>query len=177
MNGDATDPFDSVSSFFDESEYFTSVEVGWTSAKERYYTDNVHVTFWHVDRVDATGTPSGWGVNFSAAMWFDDRWMPFLRGGYAEDGGSLLETSVSAGLAFNAFDRRDLVGIAANWGEPNGRTFGPGLEDQVSVEAFYRLQLTQNVRVTPSVQLLFDPALSPRDDLIGVFGLRGVMTF
>jgi hypothetical protein len=33
------------------------------------------------------------------------------------------------------------------------------------------------VSVTPSVQLLFDPALNPDDDFIAVFGMRGVMTF
>ncbi len=45
------------------------------------------------------------------------------------------------------------------------------------MEAFYRLQLTQGFRVTPSVQLLFDPALNPDDDFIAVFGMRGVMSF
>ena len=102
--------------------------------------------------------------------------MPFLRAGYADDGGSLLETSVSAGGAANLFDNRDLAGIAANWGKVNEDTFGVD-GDQFAVEAFYRLQLSQSVCLTPSVQLLFDPALSPDEDFVAVFGMRGVASF
>ena len=177
LNSDPTDPFQSAEAFFDENEYFKSLEIGWTSSKDRFYTDNIHLTFWHVDEVEATGTPDGWGVNWSASYWVDDAFMPFLRGGYTEDGGSLLEASVSAGVAANLFDKRDLVGVAANWGQPNETTFGPGLDDQFGIELFYRLQVSEGVRVTPSVQLLWDPALNPDEDFAAVFGLRGVVTF
>ena len=70
---------------------------------------------------------------------------------------------------------RDLMGIAANWGRTNEETYGFE-DDQFTVEAFYRLQLTQGFRVTPSVQLLFDPALNPDEDQIWVFGLRARLT-
>ena len=50
-------------------------------------------------------------------------------------------------------------------------------DDQFTVEAFYRLQLTQAIRVTPSIQLLIDPVNNPDDDVIAVFGLRGVASF
>ncbi len=177
LNADPTDPFHSAEAFFDEDEYFKSLEVGWSSSEDRFYTDNVHLTFWHVDEVRATGAPDGWGVNWSASYWVDDAFMPFLRGGFAEDGGSLLETSVSAGVAANLFDGRDLIGAAANWGRPNSTTFGPGLDDQFGIELFYRLQASESVRVTPSVQLLWDPALNADEDFAAVFGLRGVVTF
>jgi len=176
LNADPTDPFKSAEAFFDQSEYFKSIEVGWTTSKERFFTDNFHLTVWHVDKIESTGTSDGWGMNLSASYWINDAFMPFVRGGFAEDGGSLLESSISAGIAANVYDR-DLVGLAANWGEPNEDTFGPGLDDQFGIEAFYRLQLSQSVRITPSVQLLFDPALNPDEDFAAVFGLRGVVTF
>ena len=48
------------------------------------------------------------------------------------------------------------------------------LRDQFAIEAFYRLQVTPALRVTPSVQLLFDPALNPDENLVAVFrGDRG----
>ena len=37
-------------------------------------------------------------------------WMPFLRGGYAEDGGSLMEASVSAGFGYRTAGGRDQLG-------------------------------------------------------------------
>jgi porin len=33
------------------------------------------------------------------------------------------------------------------------------LDDQYTAELFYRLQLTQNLAITPDVQLIIDPAL------------------
>jgi len=178
LNADPTDPFNGFDSFFDESEFFTSLEFGWTTSKDRFYTDNVHLTLWHVDAVDATGTSEGWGANFSASKWIDDNYMPFLRAGYTDGAGgmSLFEASVSVGVAANLCANRDLVGIAANWGRANEDTYGVD-DDQFTIEAFYRLQLTQAIRITPSVQLVFDPVNNPDDDFIAVFGLRGVASF
>lgn len=177
MNANPTDPFHSIETFFTKNEYFKSIELGWTASKDRFYTDNIHLTLWHVDGVEEFNSPDGWGVNFSASYWINDKVMPFLRLGVAEDGGSLLEDSVNVGLAFNVVENRDLIGIAANWGNPNEDTFGANLSDQYSLEAFYRLQVTQNIRLTPSLQLLFDPALNATEDFVAVFGLRGVLTF
>ena len=176
LNSDPTDPWEGVERVFDHSEFFHFVELGWTTSKDRFYFDNVHLTFWHVDEIDATATPDGWGLNFSVSRWIDERYMPFLRAGIAEDGGSLLETSVSAGIAVQAKED-DLFGLAVNWGEPNEDTFGPGLDDQYGLEMFYRAQVTENLRITPSVQLLANPALNPNDDLSAVFRMRGVLSF
>ena len=56
-----------------------------------------------MDESAPAGTPGGWGVlfNYSASI-NDDTLMPFIRGGYANDGGTLLERSVSVGLDYNA---------------------------------------------------------------------------
>ena len=40
------------------------------------------------------------------------------------------------------------------------------------MEAFYRLQLSDETALTTDVQLLLDPALNPEDDSIWVLGLR-----
>ena len=174
-NADPTEPFEGFDSFFNENDYFTSLEVGWTSSQQRIIFDNVHATIWHTDGSDTLAVNDGWGIAASASFWIDDQWMPFLRGGFAEDGGTLLETSLSAGLGWqpDPGPNKDLLGAAVNWGKPNSDTFGPGLDDQFSGELFYRLNITETVAITPSVQLVVDPALNPDDDMIGVFGLRG----
>ncbi|UCG22146.1 MAG: carbohydrate porin, partial [Deltaproteobacteria bacterium] len=66
----------------------------------------------------------------------------------------------------------DLLGFGFNWGEPNEDTFGPGLRDQYTTEAFFRWQLTPQFAITPDVQLLINPALNTEEDQIWVFGLR-----
>ncbi len=98
--------------------------------------------------------------------------MPFIRGGYADDGGTLLERSVSVGLGYNAVDGRDQLGVAANWGRPNEDSFGPDLDDQYTFEVFYRLQVTEQFALTPDIQYLVDPALNPTEDSLWIFGLR-----
>jgi porin len=169
-NADPTDPFQD--SFFDEHEYFTHAELGWTSAREKAYLDNIHVTFWHADERSKAVTNDGWGFNLSASWWFADAWMPFLRGGYAHEGGSLLEKSASVGIGYQPLTARDVLGLAFNWGEPNSDTFGPGLDDQYGVEFFWRIQLLNHLAITPSIEWLLDPALNPDESSVWLFGLR-----
>ncbi len=69
--------------------------------------------------------------------------------------------------------RKDLFGLGLNWSRPSETGVGPGLDDQYTMEAFYRLQLSQNFAITPDVQLLIDPALNPQEDRLWVIGLRG----
>jgi porin len=64
----------------------------------------------------------------------------------------------------------DEVGLAINWGDPPDSSHS----SQTTGEFFYRLQLSNGIAITPSVQLLKDPALSPTDDTI--WGIRFRLT-
>ena len=169
---DPTKPFDTVGDFFSENEYFSSIELGWTRSQGRIYQDNMHLTLWHVDESIPAETPGGWGVAFNYSRSLDDdKWMPFVRGGYADDGGTLLQKSLSVGVGYNALGNQ--LGVAANWGQPNEDSFGPDLDDQFVFEAYYRWQLTEQFAITPDIQYLKDPALNAEQDSLWVFGLRG----
>ena len=89
-NGDPGKPFEGFDNFFSDNEYFTSVEIGWTSSHDRIIFDNTHLTFWHKDRQVEAGVNSGWGAAFSYSRYVNDKLMPFVRGAYADDGGTLL---------------------------------------------------------------------------------------
>ncbi|MES0404343.1 MAG: carbohydrate porin, partial [Hyphomicrobium sp.] len=43
---------------------------------------------------------------------------------------------------------------------------------QYAAELFYRVQLTQELQITPSLQLIWDPILNRDESTIAVFGLR-----
>jgi porin len=157
---DPTDPFDdSFDRFFNDDEHFKTLELGWTESQQRIYQDNTHVTLWHVDDSVAAGAVR-------------DHWMPFVRGGYAEDGGSLLQKSLSAGVLYQRSPGADLFGAGLNWGQPNESTFGSGLDDQYTAEVFYRIPVTQQFALTPNIEYIRNPALNPVDDSLWVFGLR-----
>lgn len=172
-NSDPTRPGDGFESFFDQNEFFKHIEVGWTTSKDRAYLDNIHVTFWHADERVEANVPDGWGVNVSGALFVQDRWLPFLRGGYAKDGGSLLETSVSTGVGYLTAPGAHVLGLGLNWGRPNESTFSPGLDDQFAVEAFMRIQVANQVAITPDIQFIVNPALSPDASSLWLFGVRG----
>jgi porin len=174
-NGDPKDPDDGFDTFFNDNEYFTFAELGWTTSPEKVYLDNVHLTLWHVDEREDAGTEEGHGAVFSFSRYLDNSYMPFLKAGYADDGSSLLEKSVSVGVGYQPSPVEgvgNLLGLGVNWGEPNSSVFGSGLNDQYSTEVFYRWQVSKEFALTPNVQAVIDPALNPDDDTIWVFGLR-----
>jgi porin len=169
-NSDPTDPFEGFDSVANDSDFFKYVEVGFTPRQDKIYFDNTHITFWHVDE-RVNGTPDGWGVNLSWQRWIDDKWLPFVRGGYTEDSGSLLEKSVSVGLGYQPVPMRGVIGFGFNWGEPNQTSF-EGADDQYTTELFWRYQLTNELAVTPSIQYIKDPAINIEEDKLWVFGFR-----
>jgi porin len=158
--------------FFDDSEYFSYVELGATSSKDRIYLDNIHATLWHSDARNAAGSPEGWGVAFTAQKFLCDKWLPFFRFGYADGDAALMQTTFSTGLGLQR-ENRDVAGVGLSWGSPADGT----LRDQFTSEFFYRFQLTQFLAVTPDVQLIIDPALNPNTDVLALFGVRLRATF
>jgi len=176
-NGDPSRPFDGFDNFFSDNEYFKSVELGYTSSHERIIFDNYHVTLWQKDEQVEASVPDGWGVAFSASRYINDNMMPFIRGAYTKDAGSLLQKSLSAGVGYQteAFD--GLLGAGLNWGQANETTFGPGLDDQFAIEVFYRVPAGKRVALTADVQFIKDPAINPAENSIWMFNLRGRVTF
>ena len=72
---------------------------------------------------------------------------------------------------------QNLWGVGMNWGEPNESTWGSGLRDQYTFEVFYRINITQQLAVTPDLQWIKDPTNNPAEDSIWILGVRARMTF
>ena len=165
-----SDPVDPLDDLLNESDFFKWVEIGFTPGQQKIYFDNLHVTFWHVDE-RANGTTDGWGLNGSWQRWIDDKWLPFIRGGYTKDSGSLLKRSISVGVGYQPVPMRGVIGFGFNWGRPNETSFGD-VDDQYTTELFWRYQLTTELAVTPTIQYIVDPALNPYESSLWAFGLR-----
>ncbi len=176
-NGDPSKPFEGFDNFFSDNEYFTSVEIGWTSSHERIIFDNAHLTLWHKDRQVELGVNSGWGAAFSYSRYLNDNFMPFIRGAYADDGGSLLKKSLSVGVGYQTEAFSGLLGLGLNWGEPNEDTFSPGLSDQFAIEAFYRVPVGKRVAITADTQFIKDPALNPDESTLWMLNVRARLVF
>ncbi|MGB5611054.1 MAG: carbohydrate porin [Sedimenticolaceae bacterium] len=176
-NGDPSDPWDSVDTFFNDGEYFKHIEAGWHGSWDARLDDNIHLTLWQADERTQADIPDGWGVAFSFSKRINERWLPFLRIGYADGSGAVLERSVSTGFAHYTPDKQGVFGLGLNWGRPNQDAFGMDARDQYTVEAYYRLQIADHLTITPDIQLIKDPATNPDDDCLWVAGLRARLSF
>ncbi len=169
---DPANPLKSFETFFTNTDFFKSVEVGWVSSKERHFFDNIHLTWWHSDGSEVTASLPGWGLAFSGTWYFQDKFMPFVRGGYAKDGGALLQKSLNVGLGYYLKEGGSLLGGAFGWGEVNESTWAEGLENQLTMEIFYRMQVSSRLAITPDLQFLKNPALNPDVNSIFLWGIR-----
>lgn len=176
-SADPTSVFQGFNTFFGDFDTFKTFEIGITGGGKQFFLQNAHVSIWQIDDSKATGSPGGWGVLGSISTVIDGTWLVFLRGGWAHEGGGPYEASVSSGFGYMSKPGGNLLGVGVNWGRPNSATFPLDLNDQWTGEIFYRVQLAENFQITPSVQLLVNPALNPDQDLIALFGLRGRVVF
>jgi porin len=167
-NGDPTEPSFDV---FETGETFKSVEIGYTSGSDRIYFDNIHLTVWQSDAAEDGSRAEDKGAAFSAAWFIDNTWMPFLRAGVAEGTAALYERSLSTGLGWYRRNT-DLAGIGFNWAEAKDID-----ETQFTTEAFYRFNISPDFQITPSIQYIRDPLLSPGQDDLTILGLRTRIVF
>jgi len=165
MESDPTKPF---SSLLDESHYFKTVELGWTSGKDQIYVDNFHITFWDADESLEQGQGADSGVNFSASKMMG-AWLPFLRVGVADNGSLLgIDTSVSTGFAlYGLGGKSNTLGAALNWADVITAN-----DDQITLEAFYLMKLMPFWELTPDIQIVQNPANNPNEDQEIILGLR-----
>lgn len=168
-NGLVTDDLE----FFDDgAEFWKTIEFGWSPDVSQRFTHQVNVSFWHVDERDDITTDDSYGVAVSANWLLTNNIMPIFRAGWSEGEAPIYNKTITGGLTYKLDNRTDELGFAFNWGDPAAA----GLDDQITSELFYKLQLAQNLAITPSVQYLIDPAQNPDEDSITIVGLRFRLT-
>ncbi|MGF1727654.1 carbohydrate porin [Photobacterium nomapromontoriensis] len=173
---DVLEGFDTL---FNDHDLFTSLELGWTASQEQIYTDNIHLTYWHIDPTfndDGSVRHSAFasqGLNYSLSYFVTPHLMPFLRGGFSFEGdAALYETSVSAGLGYFALGApNNNLGFAVNWSQANKDAWGTN-DSQLIIEAFYNIQIGDYIQLTPDLQWINNPLLSDESNAF-VLGLRG----
>ena len=153
-----------------DERFFGAAEVGITHTIDGLGEGNWRLIGWGVDQA---GADSDQGVALSGDQALGDNGLTaMLRAGWSDGAATGVETMVSAGLGWDRPLNRpaDMIGVAWVWADPTGG------QDEHVVEAFYRLQLTDHLAVTPDVQLLIDPAGSD-ESVVGVFGTRVQLSF
>ncbi len=121
-----------------------------------------------MDEREDAGIPSGHGFAVGANKTWNETWMLFGRAGWSDGAAPIYESTATIGAGRLIRQWSDVFGIALNWGSPQDGS----LKDQWTTEVFYRLQLSQNLQLTPSIQYLKDPALNPEHSSLWIASLR-----
>ncbi|MCX2760469.1 carbohydrate porin [Vibrio sp. Sgm 22] len=158
--GNASDLSQGVKDFFDTGATWKSLEVGYTPSKEMLFIDNAHISFWQRDAVG--NDKEGHGVSVSVSGLINNQWLPFVRAGWAQDGGAMYDASISAGFGYIPASRsEDMIGLAFNWASPMASTFGDiDFDDQYTAELYYRAKVTPWLQLSPSVQVMNHTAIN-----------------
>lgn len=171
---DTDDPFEEGL-----DELYKTVEVGYSPTRGERYFKNIHVTLWQMDEKTAYGEDNTYqdgaeGIVIGANYTWDLEWMVFAKLGFSSVDSAavpqLYERDVTVGFIKYFAQRSDLLGMSLSHGQIPDE-FGTPNDAQTTFEAFYRIQLAQNMAITPNVQYLIDPALNTEDDIL-VTGIR-----
>lgn len=165
---DANGHLDDVAVFKHGSEFFSYAEMGWAPSSTERELKGLHVTLWHVDERVAENVPDGEGIAFAGSWSFDKEWILFGRAGQSRGGASLMKRSATVGASHIWKAYFDVFGLAVNYSQPENQQ----LRDQTTFETFLKIQLAQNIAITPSFQWLINPALNTQHDHVEIVGFR-----
>jgi porin len=109
----------------------------------------------------------GWSV--SADQNLSDDLGVFLRYDGNDGGINAIRHLLAVGVSFlTPFGREnDEAGIGVSYSHPSSND----LQDEYSAEAYYRVQLTEGIEVSPDAQVVFNPSAG-NQDVVGIFGVR-----
>ena len=159
--------------FFEKGEFFTQAYVSWSpNARKERYSKAIGMTAWHSDFRSQRDISESYGLALSANWLFAKRWAPFFRTAWSEGNGPIANANVNAGLQFLKPDSDDVLGLGWSWQKLANRNLG----QQNTIELFWRKSIASNIEITPSIQVLIDPALTD-DNAVTLFGLRSRFTF
>jgi porin len=163
LNGSQT----SMDCFGEGLELYKQAFVGWSPSRSLRFSQAIIMTLWHADSRE-NGQASGKGVALSANWMFDDKWMPFVRVGVSDGEAAVMKSQLSTGLTYRFGKHRSEIGVAVSLQDPTNNS----LEEQTTFEAYYRWQLSPQLALTPSLQVLRNPALNPERSTVVLGGLR-----
>lgn len=159
---------------FSEDDYAYMGYVNYRPEMEGLGKGNYQLNVYEVDATDNGGNSRGLSLTFTQDV--GDRHLAFVKFNRANKRRG--ETKQSAALALMQKGvhkwEDDLVGIGAGWGDPTD----PTRRDEYVLEAFWRMQITPSVQITPDVQLWLKTSRpSSNSDPQAVFSVRGTIDF
>lgn len=154
-----------------DRKFMEGVELGWSSGSLGEEYRHYRVGMW---RDDTKNNGSGFGGGFGLEHEFSNGWTPFGRFAFGTSTGSAIKQIEGVGLArVRPFGRRgDFFGLAFNHSQPSS-----GKHHESIFESFYRLRLTQSVRIGPDLEVSIHPTYATRAYTTTLLGARMEIIF
>ena len=121
------------------------------------------------------------GLSFSASQPVGDKGGLFLRANTVWNSSQPIQSSVAGGAVYNNPLGRaplDQIGLGFAWNRVNQALYaGTFTRPSESMVEFYWSWSVRHLLITPDVQLYFQPALTPAEQVAAVFSLRVTVLF
>jgi porin len=155
-----------------DRKYAETAELGWTSGTLGEEYRLYRIGMW---RDDTKNNGSGFGGGFEFDHELSNGWTPFGRFSFGTTKGTAIKDIYGLGLArIHPFGRTgDMFGAAFNYSQPNL----PGKRHESVFETFYRLRLTQSVRIGPDLEVSIHPTNANKAYTTTLLGARMEVIF
>lgn len=122
------------------------------------------------------------GLSFSASQPLGEHWGLFLRANTAWNSSWYIQSSIAGGAVYNdplGRDPLDQIGLGIAWNKTNQSLYAGtfALPSETMLELYWAWTVFKRLQVTPDLQLYFQPALTPTQQLAAVFSLRVSVLF
>ncbi len=121
------------------------------------------------------------GLSFSASQPFGEQWGVFLRANTVSNSSQYIQSSIAGGAVYNNPLGRaplDQIGLGIAWNRVNQSLYaGTFARPSESMVELYWSWSVRHLLITPDVQLYFQPALTPTQQVAAVFSLRATVLF
>ena len=134
-----------------DRKYMEGVELGWTSGSLGEKYRHFRIGMWR-DDTKTSGSGYGGGLGFDHEL--GNGWTPFGRFALSTSTGTAIKQIEGVGLArVHPFGRSgDMFAMAYNYSEATNGKHREGI-----FESFYRLRLTQSVKIGPDLEVSIHP--------------------
>ncbi len=121
------------------------------------------------------------GLSFSASQPFGEKWGVLLRANTVWNSSQPIQSSIAGGAVYNNPLGRaplDQIGLGIAWNRVNQSLYADTYVNpsETMVELYWSWSI-RHLLITPDVQLYFQPALTPTQQMAAVFSLRLTVLF
>lgn len=142
-----------ISNFFNNSQYFKAIELGYWADNQDDWSTNYHLSLWSADGNNASTSRSGYNLSLMNALTNNNTL--YFRFSHQSNNQTATEVSTlySSGVILKNFLNKpyQLAGLGISIGENNVQS------RQTVLEGFIRFQISRSIQLTPDIQYITNP--------------------